>query len=43
LEGLCELNGTNAADFAPTGPAGFFDLVGLSEWAALDATIAGKE
>lgn len=43
LEGLCELNGTNAADFAPTGPAGFFDLVGLAEWAALDATIAGQE
>ena len=36
LEGLCALNGTNAADFLPATPADFFDLVGMSEWFALD-------
>src|ERR1700735_4570733 len=37
LEGLCELNGGNVADYLPTGPAEFFNLVGMAEWLALDA------
>ena len=37
LEGLCELNGGNVADYLPTGPADFFNLVGMAEWLALDA------
>jgi len=43
LEGLCELNGGNPADYAPTTPADFFNLVGLAEWRDLDARLAGKE
>ncbi|MDT7737013.1 MAG: hypothetical protein QOK09_382, partial [Mycobacterium sp.] len=35
--GLCELNGGNVADYLPTGPAEFFNLVGMAEWLALDA------
>ncbi|MDT5199708.1 MAG: hypothetical protein QOH34_1230 [Mycobacterium sp.] len=37
LDGLCELNGGNVADYLPTGPAEFFNLVGMAEWLALDA------
>jgi 2-methylisocitrate lyase-like PEP mutase family enzyme len=37
LDGLCELNGGNIADYLPTGPAEFFNLVGMAEWLALDA------
>jgi 2-methylisocitrate lyase-like PEP mutase family enzyme len=37
LEGLCELNGGNVADYLPTRPAEFFNLVGMAEWLALDA------
>ncbi|MGA7133704.1 MAG: isocitrate lyase/PEP mutase family protein [Mycobacterium sp.] len=37
LEGLCELNGGNVADYLHTGPADFFNLVGMAEWLALDA------
>jgi len=43
LEGLCELNGGNPADFAPTTPADFFNLVGMAEWRKLDEHLAGKE
>jgi 2-methylisocitrate lyase-like PEP mutase family enzyme len=43
LEGLCELNGGNPADFAPTTPADFFNLVGMAEWRELDEHLAGKE
>ena len=43
LEGLCALNGANVADFLPDKPADFFNLVGMSEWFALDTRIAGKE
>jgi 2-methylisocitrate lyase-like PEP mutase family enzyme len=41
LEGLCELNGANPADYAPTSPADFFNLVGMSEWRELDEQLAG--
>lgn len=43
LEGLCALNGTDVADFLPTKPADFFNLVGMSEWFALDTRLAAKE
>src|ERR1700723_3825447 len=43
LEGLCELNGGNVADYLPTGPAEFFNLVGMAEWLALDAKYARME
>src|SRR6478735_3947797 len=43
LEGLCELNGGNPADYAPTSPADFFDLVGMADWRDLDERLAGKE
>lgn len=42
LQGLCELNGTDPATLAPSSPEGFFDLVGMAEWAALDAALAEK-
>jgi 2-methylisocitrate lyase-like PEP mutase family enzyme len=40
LEGMCELNGSNVADFLPSKPAEFFNLVGMAEWLALDAKYA---
>ena len=40
LEGLCELSGGNIADYLPTRPAEFFNLVGMAEWLALDAKYA---
>jgi 2-methylisocitrate lyase-like PEP mutase family enzyme len=43
LEGLCELSGRNVAEFAPTTPADFFDLVGMAEWRDLDARLATEE
>jgi hypothetical protein len=43
LEGLCALNGTDAADFLPTKPADFFNLVGMAEWFALDTKLAATE
>jgi 2-methylisocitrate lyase-like PEP mutase family enzyme len=43
LESLCALNGTDVADFLPTTPADFFDLVGMSEWFALDTKLAAAE
>jgi 2-methylisocitrate lyase-like PEP mutase family enzyme len=43
LEGLCELNGSNVADFLPSKPAEFFNLVGMAEWLALDAKYAQLE
>ncbi|MGV9797827.1 isocitrate lyase/PEP mutase family protein [Mycobacterium sp. NPDC003449] len=43
LEGLCALNGTDVADFAPTTPADFFNLVGMAEWSALDTRLAATE
>lgn len=43
LEGLCELNGENVADHLPSRPAEFFNLVGMAEWLALDATYARLE
>ena len=43
LEGLCELNGGNVADYLPTRPAEFFNLVGMAEWLALDAKYARME
>jgi 2-methylisocitrate lyase-like PEP mutase family enzyme len=42
LEGLCELTGRATADFLPTSPADFFDLVGMAEWRALDETWAAR-
>lgn len=46
LEGLCELNGGGAsqvADYLPTRPAEFFNLVGMAEWLDLDAKYARLE
>jgi 2-methylisocitrate lyase-like PEP mutase family enzyme len=43
LEGLCELGGGNVADYLPTRPAEFFNLVGMAEWLALDAKHAHTE
>ena len=43
LDGLCELNGGNAADYAPAGPADFFNLVGMAEWSAIDEKLASEE
>jgi 2-methylisocitrate lyase-like PEP mutase family enzyme len=43
LEGLCALNGTDVADFLPTKPADFFNLVGMAEWFALDTKLAATE
>jgi 2-methylisocitrate lyase-like PEP mutase family enzyme len=43
LEGLCALNGADIADFAPTKPADFFNLVGMAEWFALDTKLAATE
>jgi hypothetical protein len=46
LEGMCELNGDGApqvADLLPSRPAEFFNLVGMGEWLALDATYARME
>jgi 2-methylisocitrate lyase-like PEP mutase family enzyme len=43
LEGLCELNGGNVADYLPTRPAEFFNMVGMAEWLALDAKYARME
>src|SRR5882762_10487224 len=43
LEGLCALNGTDVADFLPTTPADFFNLVGMAEWFALDTKLAATE
>jgi 2-methylisocitrate lyase-like PEP mutase family enzyme len=35
LSGLAELAGRDPAEFVPSSPAGFFNLVGLAEWSAL--------
>lgn len=35
LAGLAELSGRDVAELAPTGPVGFFNLVGLREWSEL--------
>ena len=35
LTGLGELAGREVADLLPSGPAGFFELVGLAEWSEL--------
>src|SRR6201993_1382095 len=43
LEGMCELNGGNVADYLPTRPAEFFNLVGMAEWFELDAKYARME
>jgi 2-methylisocitrate lyase-like PEP mutase family enzyme len=43
LEAYCELNGSTAADFVPSTPADFFNLVGMAEWAAVDQRLAGLE
>jgi 2-methylisocitrate lyase-like PEP mutase family enzyme len=43
LEGLCELNGSNPADYAPSSPADFFNLVGMAEWREIDARLGAKE
>jgi 2-methylisocitrate lyase-like PEP mutase family enzyme len=43
LEGLCALNGSDVADFLPTTPADFFNLVGMAEWSALDTKLAATE
>ena len=42
LQGLCELNGGDPADYAPTSPADFFNLVGMAEWRDLDARLGAK-
>jgi 2-methylisocitrate lyase-like PEP mutase family enzyme len=43
LEGLCELNGATVADYVPTTPAGFFNLVGMAEWSAIGDRYAPEE
>lgn len=43
LQSLCELNGTDLAAQLPTSPADFFNLVGMSEWRALDDKYAHTE
>ncbi|HME78029.1 MAG TPA: isocitrate lyase/PEP mutase family protein [Mycobacterium sp.] len=43
LEDLCELTGGNIADYLPTRPADFFNLVGMAEWLQLDAKYARME
>ncbi|HWF70288.1 MAG TPA: isocitrate lyase/PEP mutase family protein [Mycobacterium sp.] len=46
LDGLCELNGdgvSQVADYLPTRPAEFFNLVGMADWLALDAKYARME
>jgi 2-methylisocitrate lyase-like PEP mutase family enzyme len=46
LEGMCELNGDGAsrvADYLPTRPAEFFNLVGMADWLELDAKYARME
>jgi 2-methylisocitrate lyase-like PEP mutase family enzyme len=46
LQSLCQLNGSSkeeAAAHLPTGPADFFNLVGMSEWLELDAKYAPKD
>jgi 2-methylisocitrate lyase-like PEP mutase family enzyme len=43
LEALCELNGGNPADHLPKQPSDFFNLVGMAEWAQIDARYASKE
>jgi 2-methylisocitrate lyase-like PEP mutase family enzyme len=40
LQGLCELNGTDATAHLPSGPGDFFNLVGMAEWLALDEKYA---
>ena len=35
LQALCELNGSDIAAHLPTGPADFFNLVGMAEWRRL--------
>jgi 2-methylisocitrate lyase-like PEP mutase family enzyme len=43
LQSLCELNGSDPAAQLPTSPADFFNLVGMSEWLALDTRYAAKD
>jgi 2-methylisocitrate lyase-like PEP mutase family enzyme len=43
LEGLCSLTGRSTADYLPTNPEEFFNLVGMAEWFALDDKYAGTE
>lgn len=43
LQSLCELNGTDLAAQLPTSPVDFFNLVGMSEWRALDEKYAHTE
>ena len=43
VEGLCELNGGNAADYLPTKPSDFFNLVGMADWFEIDARYTVKE
>lgn len=43
LQSLCELNGTDISAHLPATPADFFNLLGMSEWLALDTKYAGKD
>ena len=43
LQSLCALNGTDIAPHLPTGPADFFNLVGMAEWLELDDRYASKD
>ena len=43
LSAMCELTGRDPADLLPRGPADFFNLVGLAEWAEIDQRYADKE
>jgi 2-methylisocitrate lyase-like PEP mutase family enzyme len=43
LQSLCELNGTDISAHLGTTPADFFNLVGMSEWLALDDKYAHTE
>jgi 2-methylisocitrate lyase-like PEP mutase family enzyme len=43
LQAMCELVGGDPADFVTATPEGFFNLVGLAEWAGIDARYAQEE
>lgn len=40
LAAMCDLVGSNPADYLPNNPEDFFNLVGMAEWAAVDARYA---
>ncbi|MEZ0364378.1 oxaloacetate decarboxylase [Mycobacterium sp. pUA109] len=42
VEALCALGGRNPAEYLPTTPADFFNLVGLAEWSEADTKYAQR-